>query len=642
MSDLDAEIAAARAELAALNSEQESVPIVTPEATSYSARQFGFDIPAAAATAGAGLLDVLSLPITAAARGLGASPEEARYFALSKELAKAKTDLAQKLDVRPETLPQEAMSFLAPSPLSKAKVASQVGSGLASYLGFKAAQFAAPESPGLQLAGALLAPASVSAITTKAVPALAETGKSLQRSALGLTKSNYTKVNKNQIVETIPGTYVSQVQKSADNIIANKQLGTSTDPNVLYNNLQEAKSATEDAIQNVLQNVDATRQTGIIPRLDNTLNWINTKAPADKVQFYKDKVNTFLNALKEQGQGSLVYLNQQKKAIGENWKSSPETDPTFWRKFYGDVKTTIEKNAPEVKDLNKSKQDLIVVEPVLEKQVRAAGQGWTPQDLRRALLYTTGGGGLVGASVLTGNPLLGALISGGLGLLGTKKGQQLTGRTLSGLGNITPEIPIGENAITRALQQYATATPTESPISTTDTTNIDIDAEIENARKELQQLRGSEPTTEKATKQNISMLADDAAATHGISPSLVKAVIKAESNFNPSAKSKVGAQGLMQLMPDTAKMLGVADAFDPAENVQGGAKYLKQLIDKFGDEKLALAAYNWGEGNIQKQLKKLGQKGKPQTLSGILKYGTLPDETEQYLKRVSKFKSEIA
>lgn len=146
----------------------------------------------------------------------------------------------------------------------------------------------------------------------------------------------------------------------------------------------------------------------------------------------------------------------------------------------------------------------------------------------------------------------------------------------------------------------------------------------------------------KVTKQNISMLADDAAATHGISPSLVKAVIKAESNFNPSAKSKVGAQGLMQLMPDTAKMLGVVDAFDPAENVQGGAKYLKQLIDKFGDEKLALAAYNWGEGNIQKQLKKLGQKGKPQTLSGILKYGTLPDETEQYLKRVSKFKSEIA
>lgn len=633
MSDLDVEIAAARAELAALNSEQASVPVPTPEATSYSARQFGFDIPAAAATAGAGLLDVLSLPITAAARGLGASPEEARYFALSKELAKAKTDLAQQLDVRPDTLPQEAMSFLAPSPLSKAKVAAQVGSGLASYLGFKGAQFVAPESPGTQLAGALLAPASVSLATTKVAPALAETGKSLQRSALGLTKSNYTKVAKNQIVETIPGTYVSQVQKSADNIIANKQLGTSTDPNVLYNNLQEAKSATEDAIQNVLQNVDTTRQTGIIPRLDNTLNWINTKAPADKVQFYKDKVNTFLNALKEQGQGSLVYLNQQKKAIGENWKSSPETDPTFWRKFYGDVKTTIEKNAPEVKDLNKSKQDLIVVEPVLEKQVRATGQGWTPQDLRRALLYTTGGGGLVGASLLTGNPLLGALISGGFGLLGTKKGQQLTGRTLSGIGSITPEVPMSENAITRALQQYGTAALSQSTIPTTDITEVDIDAEIEKARIELQALKGTVQSTPAVTigKQEISLPTGESYAP----PELVKAVIRAESAGKSDAVSSKGAQGLMQLMPKTAKDLGV-DPTDPVANVEGGSRYLQQLISKYGSHDIALAAYNWGPGNIDKAISKVKARDKEVTWENIRKLSNVPLETRMYVSKVLK------
>ena len=633
MSDLDVEIAAARAELAALKSEQTSVPVPTPEATSYSARQFGFDIPAAAATAGAGLLDVLSLPITAAARGLGASPEEARYFALSKELAKAKTDLAQQLDVRPDTLPQEAMSFLAPSPLSKAKVAAQVGSGLASYLGFKGAEFVAPESPGTQLAGALLAPASVSLATTKVAPALAETGKSLQRSALGLTKSNYTKVAKNQIVETIPGTYVSQVQKSADNIIANKQLGTSTDPNVLYNNLQEAKSATENAIQNVLQNVDATRQTGIIPRLDNTLNWINTKAPADKVQFYKDKVNTFLNALKEQGQGSLVYLNQQKKAIGENWKSSPETDPTFWRKFYGDVKTTIEKNAPEVKDLNKSKQDLIVVEPVLEKQVRATGQGWTPQDLRRALLYTTGGGGLVGASLLTGNPLLGALISGGFGLLGTKKGQQLTGRTLSGIGSITPEVPVAENAITRALQQYGTAALSQSTIPTTDITEVDIDAEIEKARIELQALKGTVQSTPAVTigKQEISLPTGESYAP----PELVKAVIRAESAGKSDAVSSKGAQGLMQLMPKTAKDLGV-DPTDPVANVEGGSRYLQQLISKYGSHDIALAAYNWGPGNIDKAISKVKARDKEVTWENIRKLSNVPLETRMYVSKVLK------
>lgn len=632
MSDLDAEIAAARAELAALNSEQALALAPTPEATSYSARQFGFDIPAAAATAGAGLLDVLSLPVTAAARGLGASPEEARYFALSKELAKAKTDLAQQLDVRPDTLPQEAMSFFAPSPFSKAKVLSQLGSGLASYLGFKGAQFVAPESPGAQLAGALLAPASVSLATTKVAPALAETGKSLQRSALGLTKSNYTKVAKNQIIETIPGTYVSQVQKSADNIIANKQLGTSTDPNVLYNNLQEAKSATEDAIQNVLQNVDATRQTGIIPRLDNTLNWINTKAPADKVQFYKDKVNTFLNALKEQGQGSLVYLNQQKKAIGENWKSSPETDPTFWRKFYGDVKTTIEKNAPEVKDLNKSKQDLIVVEPVLEKQVRASGQGWTPQDLRK-LFYTTGTGGLVGASYVLGSPLLGALVSGGAGLLGTKKGQQLLGRTLSGISSITPEVPVAENAITRALQQYATVAPSQSTIPTTDTTEVDIDAEIEKARRELQALKGTSQLTPAITigKQEISLPIGESYAP----PELVKAVIKAESAGKPDAVSSKGATGLMQLMPKTAKELGV-DPTDPVANVEGGSRYLQQLINKYKSQDIALAAYNWGPGNIDKAISKLKARDKEVTWENIRKLSNVPLETRMYVSKVLK------
>ena len=632
MSDLDAEIAAARAELAALNSEQALAPAPTPEATSYSARQFGFDIPAAAATAGAGLLDVLSLPVTAAARGLGASPEEARYFALSQELAKAKTDLAKQLDVRPDTLAQEAMSFFAPSPFSKAKVLSQLGSGLASYLGFKGAQFVAPESPGAQLAGALLAPASVSAVTTKVAPALAETGKSLQRSALGLTKSNYTKVAKNQIIETIPGTYVSQVQKSADNIIANKQLGTSTDPNVLYNNLQEAKSATEDPIQNVLQNVDATRQTGIIPRLDNTLKWINTKAPADKVQFYKDKVNTFLNALKQQGQGSLVYLNQQKKAIGENWKSSPETDPTFWRKFYGDVKTTIEKNAPEVKDLNKSKQDLIVVEPVLEKQVRATGQGWTTKDLPK-LFYTTGTGGLVGAAYVLGNPLLAALFSGGAALLGTKKGQQLTGRALSKIGSITPKIPVSENAIARALQQYATVAPSQSTVPTTDTTEVDIDAEIEKARMELQALKGTSQSTPAITigKQEISLPIGESYAP----PELVKAVIKAESAGKPDAVSSKGAQGLMQLMPKTAKELGV-DPTDPVANVEGGSRYLQQLINKYKSQDIALAAYNWGPGNIDKAISKLKARDKEVTWENIRKLSNVPLETRMYVSKVLK------
>jgi hypothetical protein len=91
------------------------------------------------------------------------------------------------------------------------------------------------------------------------------------------------------------------------------------------------------------------------------------------------------------------------------------------------------------------------------------------------------------------------------------------------------------------------------------------------------------------------------AQKNGVDPALVKAIIKNESNFNPQATSHCGAQGLMQLMPATAKGLGVQNAYDPGQNIMGGAKYIGQLMKQFGgDMKLAVAAYNAGPGNVKK------------------------------------------
>lgn len=163
---------------------------------------------------------------------------------------------------------------------------------------------------------------------------------------------------------------------------------------------------------------------------------------------------------------------------------------------------------------------------------------------------------------------------------------------------------------------------------------IDIDAEIEAAKRELESLRGS------PMKQDVSFLINDAAERYGVSPKLVNAVVKTESAGKSDAVSPKGAQGLMQLMPKTAKALGVEDPMDPAQNIEGGVKYLAQLIKKFGDEKLALAAYNWGEGNIRKQLDRLAKRDKPQTLAAILKFGTLPTETENYIRKISRLTEE--
>lgn len=96
-------------------------------------------------------------------------------------------------------------------------------------------------------------------------------------------------------------------------------------------------------------------------------------------------------------------------------------------------------------------------------------------------------------------------------------------------------------------------------------------------------------------------LIDTHAEANGLNPVLVRAVIEAESAFDAQAVSRVGAMGLMQLMPGTARELGVTDPFDPNDNIRGGTKYLRALLDRFdGDVRLALAAYNAGPGAVER------------------------------------------
>lgn len=117
---------------------------------------------------------------------------------------------------------------------------------------------------------------------------------------------------------------------------------------------------------------------------------------------------------------------------------------------------------------------------------------------------------------------------------------------------------------------------------------------------------------------------ESASTRYGIDPSLLTGLIRAESNFDPDAGSPAGAQGLTQLMPETARSLGVTDPTDPAQSIDGGARFLSEQLRAFGgDPELALAAYNAGPGAVQQ-------------------YGGVPPyaETQAYVKRVLGYAAE--
>lgn len=122
-----------------------------------------------------------------------------------------------------------------------------------------------------------------------------------------------------------------------------------------------------------------------------------------------------------------------------------------------------------------------------------------------------------------------------------------------------------------------------------------------------------------SASSDVKSLVEETARQYELSPELVDSVIQVESNYNPNAISPKGAQGLMQLMPATARRFGVTNSFDPKANIEGGVRYLKFLKETFKDERLAIAAYNAGEGAVQK-------------------YGNVPpyQETMSYVAKVGK------
>lgn len=154
--------------------------------------------------------------------------------------------------------------------------------------------------------------------------------------------------------------------------------------------------------------------------------------------------------------------------------------------------------------------------------------------------------------------------------------------------------------------------------------NITNSAEYVGKNGKVNQSAGEPFSAFMENMKSLDDIFEEASIKYNVPLNLLKAIGKAESDFNPNAVSRSGAQGVMQLMPGTAADLGVTDSFDPEQNIMGGSKYISDLLKRYdGDTKLALAAYNAGMGNVKK-------------------YGGIPPfkETQNYVVKVMKYMDE--
>ncbi|HSE48228.1 MAG TPA: transglycosylase SLT domain-containing protein [Terriglobales bacterium] len=171
-------------------------------------------------------------------------------------------------------------------------------------------------------------------------------------------------------------------------------------------------------------------------------------------------------------------------------------------------------------------------------------------------------------------------------------------------------------------QESATAEP-ESKARAATSENIAAERGIQKPKGEIApklEVEVPSSVSKLITAEQLDAIIEEAAAKHGVDSNLVRAVIKVESNFNPRAVSRKGAMGLMQLMPSTARSLQVSNPFDAKQNVDGGVRHLKKLLEDFdGDVTKAAAAYNAGAGAVNRN-------------GGVPPYA----ETRQYVRRVNQ------
>jgi hypothetical protein len=476
-------------------------------------------------------------------------------------------------------------------------------------------------------------------------------GLALKRKSIGTRAGDY---KTGRLVSDEYGDLGPQMKGAMNRLIKDGTLPNTIDPVELFTEHAAAKSAINDQIDVLVQQVDQSGTAVSAPSFNSTQALIsNKKLPSDRLNFYQRKLNQIKQSLSNNPTAEMI--NDQRKAFSERWRDGPQSDARFWRSLYMDIKDSLDNQVPGIKDLNKAKQDLEIVEPVLRRGV-ASEASQSGLSNTSTLFNTTGGAGMAGGAALGR-----ALGVEGLGVVSgitaraaaSRTGQNFIGNRLMGLADAlrTVNSPIASQ-VAQELAGLGSVLPVaglagdDAAASSTTTEKSDPlgSMSLEELEGMLKKFEGPEKQEEtkvpsktkepeapkvKVGKQDVSIPVGEEYAP----ADLVKAVIRVESGGKANAVSPKGARGLMQLMPGTAKELGVNPS-DPEQNIEGGSRYLAKQLEAFGSPELALAAYNWGPGNVRTALRRIKEQGLEPTWDNIIETLRVPAETRNYVRKV--------
>jgi len=470
--------------------------------------------------------------------------------------------------------------------------------------------------------------------------------------------------------ETTARELFTQTQQALDRVVTAPAdspigIGSTRNPNEMIAIISDKIKALGRSLQSVIDQKDvelaANRSRVRFPSLNQTEELLKR---GNYTKEDRALITTKMADLREQfakeGQGRLSYLQQQKQGLNEDlYTLKTDRVSKAYRSLIREMREHIEKLAPDVKAINRNISDLKFAQVPIQREVAKRG-GFDLMGQVARLRNTTGG--IAGASILGGtiseDRMQGAGIGGSIAtalMLGnTPTGKRMLGEALLAAG----KSPFGRYAaqfeapnLTSALTGLAArrANQTEQQVNETQTPIPDTGSEIDVLLGELEKLGVSmgpaeaqaavmppEEVVKQRMIQRFPKASPEVREVLSGADELLQAIAYVESRGNPKAKSPKGAAGLYQFMPGTAKSLGI-DPNDPAQSLDGAKRYMDKLIGRFDSDQLALAAYNWGEGNVARTMKKVAKDKNIddwRKVSWSMIKNLAPTETQKYVPKV--------